>query len=138
MAVDAIGGAIGAGAGDAVQRSGVSEDDFIRLFLTQLSFQDPLEPVDNAEFLAQLAQFTSVSQLQSVNANLEALLGVQASNQAVGLLGRTVEVSSSPSNVIGKVTTLDYRTGSPLLTVVGSDGAVLESVSLSRVALVRE
>lgn len=138
MAVEAIGGTVGAGAGETVQRSGVSEDDFIRLFLTQLSFQDPLKPVDNAQFLAQLAQFTSVDQLRSANSNLEALLGVQATSQAIGLLGRTVEITSSPSNVVGEVTTLDFRSGSPLLTVKGSDGTIVQDVALSRVAIVRE
>lgn len=136
MAVDAIGGALGSGVGE-ITRGGVSQDDFIRLFLTQLNFQDPLEPVDNREFLAQLAQFTSVEQLRSLGENLEALLSLQASTQATGLLGRTVEVAGEGGSVVGQVTTLNFRSGRPLLTVNQSNGNVLQDVSPSQVLLVR-
>lgn len=141
MAVDAIGGTIGAGASD-IQRSSVSQDDFLRVFLTQLSFQDPLEPVDNREFLAQLAQFTAVEQTRQLNENVQGLLSVEASGQAINLLGKAVEVASGTANgaaSIGTVTTVSYRSGSPLLTVNVSDGegTVLQDVSLSRITLVR-
>lgn len=136
MAVEAIGGAVGAGVGE-LTRSGVSQDDFIRLFLTQLNFQDPLEPVDNREFLAQLAQFTSVEQLRTLSDNIDALLGVQASGQAIGLLGRRVEVSTESGSAIGLVGTIDYRSGRPLITVTQEDGNVLTDVTLSQIQLVR-
>lgn len=136
MAVDAIGGAVGTGLGE-LTRAGVSQEDFIRLFLTQLNFQDPLEPVDNREFLAQLAQFSQVEQLRTLGENIDALLGLQASAQALGLLGRTVEVSGEGGSVVGQVTTLNYRSGNPLLTVTQSNGTVLPDVSPTQVLLVR-
>jgi flagellar basal-body rod modification protein FlgD len=137
MAIDAIGGTVGSGANE-LQRAGVNQEDFIRLFLTQLSFQDPLEPVDNREFLAQLAQFTAVEEQRTLNANLEALLSVQASGQAIALLGKTVEVATATGSVVGEVTTLSFRTGKPLLTVVQSDGTVLQDVSPVQITLVRQ
>lgn len=136
MAVDAIGGAVGTGLGE-LTRSGVSQDDFIRLFLTQLNFQDPLEPVDNREFLAQLAQFSSVEQLRTLGENIDALLGVQASGQALGLLGRSVEVATESGSAIGQVTTLNYRSGKPLLTITQTNGNILPDVSPSQVLIVR-
>ena len=136
MAVDAIGGAVGTGLGE-LTRSGVSQEDFIRLFLTQLNFQDPLEPVDNREFLAQLAQFSSVEQLRTLGENIDALLGVQASGQALGLLGRTVEVATESGSAIGQVTTLNYRSGKPLLTITQTNGNILPDVSPSQVLIVR-
>lgn len=137
MAVDVIGGVVGTGL-NRLERAGVDQEDFIRLFLTQLSFQDPLEPVDNREFLAQLAQFTSVEQLRTLGENIDALLGVQASTQALSLIGRTVDVSMSGATpVTGRVTTLTYTNGAPVLTVLQSDGTVIEDVSLSQVTLVR-
>ncbi len=136
MAVDAIGGAVGTGLGE-LTRAGVSQEDFIRLFLTQLNFQDPLEPVDNREFLAQLAQFTSVEQLRTLGENIDALLGVQASGQALGLLGRTVEVSTAAGSVIGQVSTISYRSGRPLLTINQVGGNVLPDVSPSQILIVR-
>lgn len=136
MAVDAIGGAVGGGLQD-LQRAGVSQDDFLKIFLTQLSFQDPLEPVDNREFLAQLAQFSAVEQMRQTNENVEGLLAVQAATQAIGLIGRTVEVASAAGNSVGQVTTLDFRSGRPLLTVRQADGSFLRDLSPAQVSIVR-
>jgi flagellar basal-body rod modification protein FlgD len=137
MAVDAIGAAVGSGLGN-VQRAGVSQDDFLKIFLTQLSFQDPLEPVDNREFLAQLAQFSSVEQLRQTKENLDGLLSMQASSQAVGLLGRTVEVASaSQAPAVGTVTTVSFRTGKPLLTIKLGDGTFLQDLTPTEIRLVR-
>jgi flagellar basal-body rod modification protein FlgD len=49
----------------------VSRDDFLRLLIAQMSNQDPLSPLDNQEFAAQLAQFSSLEQLQSIDENIE-------------------------------------------------------------------
>ena len=137
MAVEAIGGVVGAGLNN-LERAGVSQDDFIRLFLTQLNFQDPLEPVDNREFLAQLAQFSSVEQLRILGENIDAMLGVQASTQSITLLGRTVEVlGNNGASAVGQVTTINFRSGAPLLTIRQSDGAVIPDISPAQVTLVR-
>lgn len=136
MAVDAIGGVVGGGVRD-LQRAGVNQDDFLKIFLTQLSFQDPLEPVDNREFLAQLAQFSAVEQMRQTNENVEGLLNVQASTQAIGLLGRTVEVSSGSGSAVGQVTTLNFQSGRPLLTVRLADGSFLQDLSPAQVNIVR-
>ena len=138
MAVDAIGGIVGSGT-NQLQQTGVDSDAFIRLFLTQLSFQDPLEPVDNREFLAQLAQFSTVQQLQTLGENFEAMLGMQASNQAIALLAREVEVAqqSGADPVVGKVTAVSFSTGSPALTVQKGDGSFLQDVNLAQISLVR-
>jgi flagellar basal-body rod modification protein FlgD len=138
MAVDAIGSVVGAGVDSATATSTVGQDEFLRLFLTQLSFQDPLEPVDNREFLAQLAQFASVEQLRALNENIEGNLQVAASQQAVELLGRTVDISTSANGdfVTGQVTTVNFRQGSPALTVQTSSGP-LDGIALAQVLLVR-
>ena len=51
----------------------VGKDAFLRLLVTQLQHQDPLQPTDNSEFIAQLAQFTSLESLQQIKGELEAL-----------------------------------------------------------------
>lgn len=136
MAVDAIGGVVGGGVQD-LQRSGVNQDDFLKIFLSQLSFQDPLEPVDNREFLAQLAQFSAVEQQRQTNENVEGLLNVQAATQAIGLLGRTVQVDSAAGQTVGQVTTLNFQSGRPLLTVRLSDGSFVQDLSPAQVTIVR-
>ncbi|MEK7317411.1 MAG: flagellar hook assembly protein FlgD [Candidatus Eisenbacteria bacterium] len=57
----------------ALDRSGMGRDAFLRLLVTQLKNQDPLSPLQPHEFAAQLAQFTSVEQLEQVNAGLKSI-----------------------------------------------------------------
>ncbi len=86
----------------------LGRDAFLRLLTLQLQNQDPLDPVKNEDFVAQLAQFSSLEQLTSINDTLSTDQGVEAtesvrlaidSNTAVGLMGREVQVSTN---------TLDY------------------------------
>lgn len=65
--------------------SSLGQEDFLRLLTTQLKQQDPLEPVDNQQMVAQLAQFSSLSaatksneQLDEISMKLDALIGLQA------------------------------------------------------------
>lgn len=68
--------------------SALDQGDFLRLLLTQLQQQDPLEPVDNKEMLAQMAQFTALagstetnSTLTDISTKLDALIALQSSAQ---------------------------------------------------------
>ena len=82
--------------------SEMGKEEFLRLLVTQLSNQDPLNPMDGQEFAAQLAQFTSVEQLLNIqqtlveNGQLNSMLaeGIN-SGVASGLIGRTIEAQSS-------------------------------------------
>ena len=85
MAVDSIGSP--ASATQTSQQTTVNQEDLFKILLTQLSYQDPLKPMDNAEFIAQLAQFTSLEQTRQTNDNISSLLKMQASDQSIGLLG---------------------------------------------------
>ncbi len=85
------------GGSQVAGNSQLAKDDFLRLLVTQLSNQDPLDPVNNQEFAAQLAQFSSLEQLENVNSSLQsglerdaALAGAMQSSMAAGLIGRTV------------------------------------------------
>lgn len=80
---------------------GLGEDDFLNLLLRQLENQDPLNPLKGEELAAQLAQFTSVQELQNINRRLEVgiqsdnLLGQAISNSlATGLLAKHVRVAT--------------------------------------------
>jgi flagellar basal-body rod modification protein FlgD len=117
--------------------SSISQQDFFKLLVTQLSFQDPLKPIDNEAFIAQIAQFTSLEQTRQINDNINSLLAVQSSTQAIGLIGRTVEVSTSTGTVVGEVTTLNFVNGAPFLTVKTNTGQFLNGISLGQVSVVR-
>lgn len=135
MALDALGTA--ATATDTLSQSSVSQNDLFKILLTQLKYQDPLKPTDNAEFIAQLAQFTSLDQARQTNENIQALMQLEATNQSVGLISKTVEVTTSTGSVVGQVTTISFDQGNPLLTIKKSDGSELLGISLSQIKLVR-
>lgn len=94
-------GAIGSGAAGAAaaaqDKSKLGKDDFLKLLLAQVSNQDPLSPMDNQAFVAQLAQFSNVELLQSANGSLSNILLAQAAaNQtaAASLVGKNVTYRS--------------------------------------------
>jgi flagellar basal-body rod modification protein FlgD len=134
--VDAIGRSFGTSNVANAANSVISQQDFIRLFLAQLQFQDPLEPVDNREFLAQLAQFSNLEQTRKNGENTENLLAVTASTQALSLLGKTVDLSSGSGAVSGVVIGLKYAADGTTLTVRTGTGQVLNAVRLSQVSSV--
>ncbi len=102
----------------------VGLDDFLQIFLTQLNFQDPLEPVDNREFLAQLAQFSSIELANRSNENTEALLDVSSLSQSIGLLGKQVNAQIESGFLTGTVTAMRLVGGQPQLSITNSDGNV--------------
>jgi len=82
-----------------IDKDAVSKDYdmFLRLMTAQLKNQDPLQPLDGTEFVAQLAQFSGVEQQIKTNERLDSLLGAltrSAAEVSLGFLGRTVETSS--------------------------------------------
>jgi flagellar basal-body rod modification protein FlgD len=137
MPVDSIGSTLGA-TNVGLTQSTLNQDDFIKLFLTQLTFQDPLEPVDNREFLAQMAQFANLEQARVTNENTENLVIMNATSQSLGLLGRQVAVESGAGSVLGSVTSISFSSTGPLLTITKSDGAVLPNIRLSQISLVKQ
>jgi len=86
-----------------VASQSLGKDDFLKILLTQLSHQDPTQPLEDKEFVAQMAQFSSLEQMANMNAELGRVFGLLAKSQAVALLGKTVEISSGDSLVLGAV-----------------------------------
>jgi len=83
-----------AGATSGKRKTVLSQEDFINLFVTQMRFQNPLEPMDNYQMATQMGQMTSVESLKSIHEAVEKLAASQASwsnFQASGLIGKKVE-----------------------------------------------
>src|SRR3569833_629178 len=75
----------------ATSAFGLSFDALLKIILTQLTYQDPLKPMDNFQFVSQLAQFSQIQIGQTTNDTLTALVSAQGSLQAAGLLGKKVD-----------------------------------------------
>lgn len=125
MAIDSI-GAVGNVQVAAAQAS-VGLEDFLQIFLTQLNYQDPLEPVDNREFLAQLAQFSSVEIANRTSETTTALLDVNSLSQSIGLLGKTVNVNLEQGSASGTVIAMSLVNGQPQLTISQQNGSLLRA-----------
>jgi flagellar basal-body rod modification protein FlgD len=118
------------------QSSNLTLQDFMKILLTQLSYQDPLKPMDNQEFMAQVAQFTTLQQSQQLNQKIDQLLSIQAATQSIGLIGKTVDVNGQSGPVSGVVTALSFSTGAPQLTIRTDAGELVSGVTLTQVVSV--
>lgn len=110
-------------------------DQFLKLFIAQIQHQDPLSPLDSAEFTAQLAQFTSVEQLYGMNSRLadieKALNGQSEQRDDLGYIGKTVKADDNTMRVDnGTVQSGSYtidRSGYVTIDVYDSQGQIVRS-----------
>lgn len=117
--------------------SGINEQDFIQLFVSELQFQDPTQPLDNSQFLTQLAQFVSIEQQSQEVSGIGNLVTLTTQTQPLGLLSHSVQVANADgSTTTGQVTGINYGTNGVTLTVTASGNQVLTNVTLSQVQLV--
>jgi len=96
----------------------VSQNTFLTLLLTQLKNQDPLSPQDPSQFVAQLAQFSSLEQMTQLNQSFNSVLD----NSAAGMIGQTVTVADQNTQsgfVTGQVTGVVYFANGPAVQVNG-------------------
>ena len=133
MTIDTIGNA-SAAAVPSNPSAKISIQDFLRILTTQLNNQDPLKPMDNAAFVAQLAQFSALEEAQQTNDKLDSLLNIQSASQSIGLIGKTVQVNSSGSSQRGTVSGLDFSSGQAQLSITITGGQVLTGISLSQIS----
>lgn len=132
----------GTGQPAASQAPVLGKDDFLHLLITQLQNQDPLNPADATEFTAQLAQFSSLEQLNNVNDNLEQLQNFQASSnnsQAVSLLGKEITAKGNFLQLTaGESTGCDFSLARDADTVVAtvydSAGGFVTSFTIQNMA----
>lgn len=117
---------------------GLDFQSLLQIILTQLTYQDPLKPVDNFEFVSQLAQFSQLQQSQTLNDQITSLLSAQSTLQATSLLGRTVDVTTAAGETVtGAVQSVSFSTGTPELTITTTDGQTIANLAVANVAQVR-
>jgi flagellar basal-body rod modification protein FlgD len=100
----------------------LGKDAFLKLLITQIRYQDPLSPLENSEFIAQLAQFSSLEQMQQMNTGLWTAQLMAAGTQALSLVGRHVIAQEPGADPIeGTVDAVSFRDGTPILLVGGQE-----------------
>jgi flagellar basal-body rod modification protein FlgD len=122
----------------ATSAFGLSFESLLKIILTQLTYQDPLKPVDNFEFVSQLAQFSQIQLGQTTNDKLGTLVTAQGTAQAASLLGRTIDIPSGSTVISGKVTAISFANGDPQLTITTGDQQTISGLSLANVSQIRE
>lgn len=81
----------------------LGKDDFLKLLLTQLSHQDPTSPMDNNQFIAQMAQFSSLEQMTNMSNGFTKMSATLSSAQALTTIGKTVDISLGDTTTQGVV-----------------------------------
>lgn len=125
------------GSAASAPSSSLGLQDFVKVLTTQLTYQDPLKPMDNQEFMAQMAQFTALEQTQQLNERMQQSIENQAALQSIGLIGRTVEFSTASGRSSGTVSALSLQGELPVLSVVPAGGTAASEVSLSQLIAIR-
>jgi flagellar basal-body rod modification protein FlgD len=140
MSVDSIGAVLSSSDDvNGVQQKGVNQQDFIKLFVSELQYQDPMQPLDNSQFLLQLAQFEGIALTGQTNQGIENLLSMSSSDQSVSLLNHSVDVANTDGTTTsGKVSAVEFTGSGVQLSVTSSTtGGVMTGVRLAQVSNVR-
>lgn len=110
----------------------LGQDDFLKLLVTQLSAQDPMNPQKDTEFIAQMAQFSSLEQTRTMQGDIAGMRSDQQILQANSLIGRSVIVqgaSGTPS--AGLVSGVTLVNGTPQIIVNGQAWQLSQLVSVT-------
>jgi len=98
--------------------SALGQSDFLRLLAKQFQTQDPMKPMDDTAFIAQMAQFTSLEQSSSLLSQITAMNGKQDIATANGYLGRMVTVNDGRGGTTtGEATGVEVTDGTPRVVV---------------------
>lgn len=98
------------------------KDMFLQLLVAQMRNQDPANPTDSSEFLAQTAQFTALEKMQEVADQTSQLVALQVAFGASSMVGRTVAYPGSDGAMLsGVVSSVRFESTGPLLQVNGED-----------------
>jgi flagellar basal-body rod modification protein FlgD len=99
----------------------LGQEDFLKLLVTQMTSQDPMNPQKDTDFIAQMAQFSSLEQTKTLQQDVAGVGARQAVLEATGLLGHTVTVSTGDTTTAqGQVTAVKVDAGVPKLVIGGS------------------
>lgn len=103
-------------------KNSLGQDDFLKLLVTKMTAQDPMNPQADTDFIAQMAQFSSLEQTKTMTSDLASLRTQQEMLTANGLIGRTVTLNDGEKNIgEGMVSSVAVKDGDLRLQVNGQD-----------------
>lgn len=118
------------------EKGNLGKDSFLKLLVTQLQHQDPTRPMEDREFIAQMAQFSSLEQMSNLNKEVRNLLSSSKASEAYGILGKNIESYDSvlKKAVTGKVTSVFFKGGELMLKVDDNEVAMknVHSVNIDK------
>jgi len=99
----------------------LNQNDFLKLLVTQMTSQDPMNPQSDTDMAAQMAQFTSLSQTSTMSTNITSLLAGQQVSQASSLIGKNVNLieADNQTTTSGVVDSVQIQSGVPFIVVGG-------------------
>jgi flagellar basal-body rod modification protein FlgD len=114
-----------------------TKDDFLKLLVTQMRYQDPMNPMDNAQMTSQIAQLNTVEGINQLNAtvtNLQASLMASQSMQSASLIGKTILADGNAINLQSGSASLSMRLEGPaesvVVDVINSGGRIIKTANL--------
>lgn len=117
---------------EPVQATGMDQNEYMKLFMQELTYQDPLKPVDNREFMAQMAQFSALQEARTTNGKLDSLLGMTSGSQGLALLGKTVRIHDGEGQ--GIVDHIKYFEKEPPRIYIHTDKGGMTEVSFTEIS----
>ncbi len=96
---------------------GLGSDAFLKLFIAQLKYQNPMEPMDGTQMMAQTSQFTMVETLQALSEAQKTTMGYTQMSTATGLIGRSVTALDNGETVTGVIDRVQVSTDGPVLVM---------------------
>jgi flagellar basal-body rod modification protein FlgD len=112
----------------ATGKQTLDANDFLRLLTVQLQSQDPMKPMEDMQFISQMASFTSLEQMRALSADFQDFTSGQRLVAAQNYLGRVVTVETDEGTINGEVIGVTVEKGTPMLTI-GSQSYDLADVT---------
>jgi flagellar basal-body rod modification protein FlgD len=115
--------------GEPGEKNGLGKDAFLKLLVTELKHQDPTRPMEDKEFIGQMAQFSSLEQMTNLNKEMKNLVQSSKSAEAYSLLGRDIEAYDPIQQkvVVGTVSSVFYK-GEEVMIAVGKEYISLDNI----------
>jgi flagellar basal-body rod modification protein FlgD len=108
----------------------LGQQDFLKLLVTKMSSQDPMNPQQDTEFIAQMAQFSTLEESKTMQSDIASLRAQQEVLMANGLIGRNVTLNDGKTDVASGVVQSISMSGPNPMVVVGGKSYGLDEVSL--------